>query len=465
MNQKPKASVHVKPCNTAQSERHNRRDPDYIKSLDPGKLYVRLELSKNNSSYVAPGMEGVTLKQHLESIKVMVKKKTGRAMQENDVKYTDKNGKEHTRKGCSPIRESVVNIKKDTTLDNVLEYARKVEARWGIKAIQIFLHKDEGYYENPADKKTWKPNYHAHIVWDWMDHETGKSFKLNADDMSAMQDMVAEALDMERGRKKSETGLDHLERNDFILQKQEKEKKRLEEEKRKAQSDKDKAENKAKDAKEQAQKANEEKEQAEKDAQKAKAQALMAVAIKNKAEQKAEDAKAELSRIESMTDEKQTEIDKLDQRIGNKQELVEKLQKEASKQRQEIFSLEGSKDWKDHALIVVSSYVLSIDETVRNCLRSIIDYAYSGNGGRGGRHGDIFWDEESSAIKKLMVKMADLAKATLRTVSSWLIWMASTIGLFNEWEQRRAERGVNDIAEGRYDWRIERFENRNGITR
>jgi len=163
-----------------------------------------------------------------------------------------------------------------------------------------------------------------------------------------------------------------------------------------------------------------------------------------------------------LTDEKQTQIDELDQKIGSKQELIEKLQQEASKQRKEIFSLEGSKDWKDHALIVVSSYVISIDETVRNGLRSIIDYAYSGNGGRGGRHGDIFWDEESSTIKKLMTKMADLAKATLRTVSSRLIWMASTIGQFNEWEQYRAERGVNEIADGGYDWRIERFDRGQG---
>ena len=72
MSTKPKASVHVKPCNIAQSERHNRRDVEYIKSLDPKKLYVRLDLSKNNSSYVAPEMKGVTLQEHLESIRVMV---------------------------------------------------------------------------------------------------------------------------------------------------------------------------------------------------------------------------------------------------------------------------------------------------------------------------------------------------------------------------------------------------------
>ena len=223
MSKKPKASVHVKPCNTAQCERHNRRDVEYIKSLNPKKLYVRLNLTKHNASYVAPEMEGVTLDQYLESIRVMVKQKTGRAMQEKDVQYTDKNGKVRTRNGASPIRECVVVTEKDTKLKDLLRFTKEVEKKWGIKALQVHLHRDEGHYEDPADENTWVPNYHAHIIWDWMDHSTGKSIKLNADDMSTMQDMIAEALDLERGQKKSETGLDHLERNDFILQKQEKE--------------------------------------------------------------------------------------------------------------------------------------------------------------------------------------------------------------------------------------------------
>ena len=35
-----KASDHVKPCNIEQSERHNRRDAEYIASLNPRSLYV-----------------------------------------------------------------------------------------------------------------------------------------------------------------------------------------------------------------------------------------------------------------------------------------------------------------------------------------------------------------------------------------------------------------------------------------
>jgi len=58
-----------------------------------------------------------------------------------------------------------------------------------------------------------------------MNHETGKSFKLGKKDMEELQDMAAETLEMERGKRKSETGAEHLERNDYIIQKQEEEKK------------------------------------------------------------------------------------------------------------------------------------------------------------------------------------------------------------------------------------------------
>jgi len=217
-----KASEHIKPCNIAQCERHNRRDEDYIKSLDPARIYVRLELTHNDEIYIAPGMEGVTLQQHYDHLKALVKEKTGRAMQEKDVEYKDKNGKTRVRKGSSPIREGVVNIKPDTKMDDLLNYVNRVHEKWGISAIQIHMHRDEGHYENPEDKSTWKPNLHAHIIWDWIDHQTGKSFKLNAEDMSQIQDMVAETLEMERGKRKEETGAEHLKRNDFILANQRK---------------------------------------------------------------------------------------------------------------------------------------------------------------------------------------------------------------------------------------------------
>ena len=225
-----KASDHIKPCNIAQSEQHNKRDEDYIKSLNPKRLYIRTDLTRLNETYTPSLLRGISLQDYYDWLKDMVKKKTGRAMQERDVEYIDKKGRNRVRRGSSPLREGVVNIKPDTTMSDLQRYAQAVHERWGITAIQIHIHKDEGHFENPDDVSTWQPNYHAHFIWDWMDHVTGKSYKLDAKDMSAMQDLVAEVLDMERGQKKSETGLDHLERNDFIIQKQESKKKQLQKE-------------------------------------------------------------------------------------------------------------------------------------------------------------------------------------------------------------------------------------------
>src|SRR5574344_1920876 len=220
MSTTAKASDHVKPCNIEQSERHNRRDAEYIASLNPRILYVRTDLSPDNESYVAPDMKGISLQQHYDAIKAMVKQKTGRAMQEKKVMVTGKNGKQKERNGSSPIRESVVNIKPDTKMNDLLKYTKKVQERWGVRAIQIHIHRDEGHYENSDDPSTWKPNLHAHIIWDWMNHETGKSFKLGKKDMEELQDLAAETLEMERGKRKAETGREHLERNDFIRSKQ-----------------------------------------------------------------------------------------------------------------------------------------------------------------------------------------------------------------------------------------------------
>ena len=215
-----KASIHIKPCNIAQSEAHNRRDKEYLKSLNPAQMYIDTFLTPYNKSYVSPELEFTSLQEYYEELKAMVKEKTGRAMQEKDVEYTDKNGRKRVRKGSSPLREGVAIIEEGTTLEDLRRFTTAVEKRWGIRAIQIHIHRDEGHYEeNERGRRIWEPNYHAHIVWDWMDHTTGKSHKLSEKDMSEMQDMLADMLKMERGQKKSETGLEHLEREEFILKK------------------------------------------------------------------------------------------------------------------------------------------------------------------------------------------------------------------------------------------------------
>ena len=48
-----------------------------------------------------------------------------------------------------------------------------------------------GQGEFQGRRKWFKPNYHVHIVFDWMNHETGKSRKLNDKDMTDMQSLAS----------------------------------------------------------------------------------------------------------------------------------------------------------------------------------------------------------------------------------------------------------------------------------
>ena len=171
-------SDHVKPCNIGQSEAHNRRTPEYIAHINKDEIYIRPDLVPQNEEWISSDMEGRNLQQYYDDIAIMVKEKTGRALQTKERTITDKKtGKTKKVQGSSPIRDSVLVCSANTTFEQVKLYAQKVHEELHIKPLQIFFHKDEGHYENKDDPDSWIPNYHVHLIWDWMDHSTGKSIK------------------------------------------------------------------------------------------------------------------------------------------------------------------------------------------------------------------------------------------------------------------------------------------------
>jgi len=135
--------------------------------------YIRPELSHLNEYW-----EKDTQTDRLENIKSRYLKSTGQKMQSK----------------ATPIREAVVVIKSETTMEDLKKLSNAYRQRFGIDTFQIAIHKDEGY-----PKGEWKPNLHAHLVFDWTNQETGKSLKLNRQDMVEMQTITAEVLQMNRG--------------------------------------------------------------------------------------------------------------------------------------------------------------------------------------------------------------------------------------------------------------------------
>ncbi len=180
-----KTGIHIKPViKTGSVEKHNERNPDYLASVKKsGKMRYQIfedETSKNSSS-INPEYAGLKLTQVKTELAELVKEKTGRRMQAK----------------ASPIREGVCPIMATTKPEDfkpVILWFRKKH----ISVIRIDLHHDEGHVDAETGKR--KYNHHAHIVLDWVNHETGRSAKLNKKDMSELQTVLAKALGMERGK-------------------------------------------------------------------------------------------------------------------------------------------------------------------------------------------------------------------------------------------------------------------------
>ena len=188
-----KTSVNIKPCNIGSSEAHNRRTAEYLAKIRKEKFYIRTDLMAGNETWVSPDFGEATLTDRYNQIAAMVKEKTSRAMQTKDrERVNKKTGKVTIVRGSTPLKEGVVVIKEDTTMEQLQKFCKVCNERWGVTALQVFIHRDEGHYGIPGDDATWKPNLHAHIVWDWMNHDTGKSCKLDEKAMSEMQTVLAE---------------------------------------------------------------------------------------------------------------------------------------------------------------------------------------------------------------------------------------------------------------------------------
>ena len=189
-----KTSINFKAAKS-DSEIHNFRK----KSFD----YIRKDLTHKNEYWMEQ-----KIADRIQKIESYCKEKSGRKLQKN----------------AMPVREAVVVIKENTTMQDLHNLSKRLEEELKIRIFQIAIHKDEGHYDK--DTKEWKPNYHAHLVADWQDLQTGKTLKHQSFHYSKMQDLAAECLEMERGVSGS---LARLEAVEFKIKKKEEDLKILEE--------------------------------------------------------------------------------------------------------------------------------------------------------------------------------------------------------------------------------------------
>ena len=175
------SSINFKPIK-ASSERHNER----LQDLD----YVIPELTRNNESWKSSSIS--SMQKHIES---ECRRISGRKLQKN----------------AEPIREAVVNLNANHSMDDLKRLGQALENRFGIQCFQIHIHRDEG-------KSSEDLNYHAHMLFSWQNKATGKTLKLNRADLSQIQDLVAETLQMQRGELRENSNRSRLEAVEYKVQ-------------------------------------------------------------------------------------------------------------------------------------------------------------------------------------------------------------------------------------------------------
>lgn len=226
-----KTGIHIKPCNIGDCEKLNSRDKDYIESVKKSgrSIYIFEDLTHLNQSKIFKWSRDYdysrsTIAQLFAHECDLYKEKIGRApMLKDRTRINKKTGKQKVISGWSPIREGVIPIKADTQLTDFNKITAWLASK-GIHTIRIDLHHDEGYEDGEGNRKY---NHHAHIVMDYLDHNTGKTVKLSKEDIEELQGVVADALGMERGEKKTVTGAKHLSPVEYRQQEAEKKKREV----------------------------------------------------------------------------------------------------------------------------------------------------------------------------------------------------------------------------------------------
>lgn len=125
---------------------------------------------------------------------------------------------------------AVVNIKPDTTMNDLENLSKHFQEKYGFQCYQIAIHRDEGHINEQGEKVI---NHHAHIEFITLDKQTGKSmFRANLQKPKALrqiQSEVAEILKMERGVDKRKSGAKRIEPRAYaVLKEKEKREKKQE---------------------------------------------------------------------------------------------------------------------------------------------------------------------------------------------------------------------------------------------
>ena len=110
----------------------------------------------------------------------------------------------------SYLWSAVINIKPDTTIDDIRKAVKLIEKETGFKCYQYAIHRDEGYIDDGGNVQL---NEHAHLEFVSLDLATGVNLQrqLTPAKLRELQTKLATVLEMQRGEDKRISGRQRIE--------------------------------------------------------------------------------------------------------------------------------------------------------------------------------------------------------------------------------------------------------------
>ena len=116
----------------------------------------------------------------------------------NEAKQTYKQRTKRAFQSTAYEWSAVVNIKPDTTMQDLERLSKHFNDKYGFQCYQIAIHRDEGHIDENGERQI---NHHAHLEFITLDKNTGinRQRELKPQTLRQIQSEVAEILGMQRG--------------------------------------------------------------------------------------------------------------------------------------------------------------------------------------------------------------------------------------------------------------------------
>ena len=115
----------------------------------------------------------------------------------------------------------VVNLKPESTMQDLEKLAQHFSDKYGFQCYQIAIHRDEGHINEKGQKVI---NHHAHMEFITLDKQTGKNNynreKISPRILREIQTEIAQILQMERGQDKRLSGRQRIEPRKYAQMKE-----------------------------------------------------------------------------------------------------------------------------------------------------------------------------------------------------------------------------------------------------